>query len=361
MVQEGTANQAVSESADDVSGSRRLPVLRYNPHMSPNFSFSSSGRLSFAWAVAIWAVIVLATGLAGSWRGYGGRSFAIALAVGAALFAFEFFLAAPRVLDAARAWLGGRLGLLAPLAPLLAIVIYSVAIHPNPKLMAIGVGYAIVPALLLAGSAEKAPGAWEDYIAIVLIWLPVEFHWMHRLFPYPPELTHTLVILFALATAAAAFLLVRKIEGVGYGIEWRRGFGWQAVLHFAIFAAIAIPLGLWMHFITWGPPAAGFRALPLSVVGIFFFTAWPEEFLFRGLLQNCLSRTFKSDWAGLAVASIIFGFSHILHAPFPNWKYVLLGAIAGLFYGHVWMKTRSLLPAVLVHAGVDILWHVLFR
>jgi len=83
----------------------------------------------------------------------------------------------------------------------------------------------------------------------------------------------------------------------------------------------------------------------VAVVGITLFTAWPEEFLFRGILQNLLSRTLNSRWSGLAAASIIFGLSHILHAPFPNWKYVGLATIAGLFYGHVWMKSGSLLPA----------------
>jgi membrane protease YdiL (CAAX protease family) len=96
-------------------------------------------------------------------------------------------------------------------------------------------------------------------------------------------------------------------------------------------------------------------------MGIFLFTAWPEEFLFRGLLQNMLSELLGNSWAGLILASILFGFSHILHAPYPNWKYVMLATIAGLFYGRVWMKTASLLPSTMVHAVVDILWHVLFR
>jgi membrane protease YdiL (CAAX protease family) len=96
-------------------------------------------------------------------------------------------------------------------------------------------------------------------------------------------------------------------------------------------------------------------------IGITLFTAWPEEFLFRGVLQNLFSRSFKNRWAGLAVASVVFGLSHIFHAPYPNWKYVLLATIAGLFYGHTWMRTGSLLPAALVHALVDISWHVMFR
>jgi membrane protease YdiL (CAAX protease family) len=165
----------------------------------------------------------------------------------------------------------------------------------------------------------------------------------------------------ALGTGIAAFLLLRRLDGIGYAIEWRRGFGWNVTLHFAAFAAIAIPLGMRIHFLRWDPSFARVRSLPIVALGILFFTAWPEEFLFRGLLQNLFSRSFNNKWAGLLVASLIFGLSHIFHAPYPNWKYVLLATIAGLFYGNVWMKTGSLLPGALVHGLVDISWHVLFR
>jgi len=227
--------------------------------------------------------------------------------------------------------------------------------------MLVGAAYTVAPALLAASSAGKAPGTWEDYAAMALIWLPVEFRWTYRLFPYPPDLTHTLTILTALSTGVAAFVFLRRLEGIGYAVDWRRGYAWNFALHFAVFAAITIPLGIKIGFLTFEPTLARARSLPLSVIGILFFTAWPEEFLFRGLLQNLLSRTLKNEWAGLFVASAIFGLAHILHAPFPNWKYVGLAAIAGLFYGRAWMKTGSLVPGTLIHALVDISWHVLFR
>jgi membrane protease YdiL (CAAX protease family) len=91
------------------------------------------------------------------------------------------------------------------------------------------------------------------------------------------------------------------------------------------------------------------------------FTAWPEEFLFRGLLQNTLSRAMKSDNGGWILASILFGASHLPNNGFPNWRYALLATIAGLFYGRAWRKTGSLLPAALVHMLVDATWHFLFR
>jgi membrane protease YdiL (CAAX protease family) len=251
--------------------------------------------------------------------------------------------------------------LLAPLVPLFAVLVYSFAVNGNLKTMLAGATYAVLPALLLGSSAGKSPGTWEDYAAAILIWLPIEFRWMYRIFPYPPPLTHALAILLALSTGVAAFVLLRRLEGVGYAIEWCGSFAWIVALYFIVFAVIAIPIGIGMHFLVFAPSLHREHFLPLSALGILFFTAWPEEFLFRGILQNLLSRTMKNEWAGLAVASVIFGFSHIFHAPYPNWKYVLLATMASLFYGHAWMRTRSLVPGTLVHAFVDISWHILFR
>ncbi len=324
-----------------------------------------SWQLNFTSALIVWALVVAAAAFEGVRRGFHGHAFFIALAVAATLFAFEFFLAAPVVLQFAQRSLGGRGAYLGALVPLFAVLVYSLAVSGNVMLLLFGASYAVLPGLLLASSAGKSPGTWEDYAALLLIWLPavlpVPVRLLYRVFPYPPPLTHTLAILMAVSTAVAAFVLLRRLDGIGYAVAWGRGFTANFALHFAIFAAIAIPLGMKLGFLVYQPSLERARSSPLTVLGILFFTAWPEEFLFRGLLQNLLSRALKNQWAALIVAAIIFGFSHIFHAPFPNWKYVLLATIAGLFYGHVWMRTRSLLPSTLVHALVDISWHILFR
>jgi uncharacterized protein len=317
--------------------------------------------MEFSTAAAVWASVVLLAAILGILRGFGGRQFVIALGVAAALFAFEFFLAAPRILAAVQGLLRERGGIVTPLVPLFAVLIYSFGVTGDWRLMIAGAAYTMLPALLVASGTGKAPGTWEDYAAVALLWLPIEFRWMYRLFPYPPPLTHTLAVLAALSTTVAAFVLMRRLDGIGYAIEWRTGFGWNVAVHFGLFAAIAIPIGIRIHFLIYDPTFARLRSLPLEALGILFFTAWPEEFLFRGLLQNFLTRTFGSPWVGLVVASAIFGLSHILHAPYPNWKYVMLATVAGLFYGHAWMRTRSLLPGALIHAMVDISWHLLFR
>jgi uncharacterized protein len=316
-------------------------------------------------AAAIWAAVVLAAAVTGAKLGYSGWRFEVALGVAAALCAFELFVAVPSVLTAARLLLFRRGRILIVLFPLMAVMIYSLAVTGDWKYLCAGIVYAILPLFLLAQCAGKAPGRWQDYFAAIFIWLGVwllpPYRLLYHIFPYPPPLTHTLSILFALCTGVAGYIVVRKMDGVGYALEWRRGFAWIALSHFAVFTAIAIPLGLKIGFLTYDPRLLHSTSHWAAAVGILFFTAWPEEFLFRGILQNSLARTFKSQWAGLAIASVIFGFSHILHAPRPNWPYVLLAMIAGVFYGRSWMKSGSLVPGTLVHFCVDTFWHVLFR
>jgi uncharacterized protein len=306
-------------------------------------------------------MIVALAAAAGVWLGLRGHRFVIAVAVAAAFFAFEFWLSSPPFLERVRRTLGDGGAILAPLVPLFGVLIYGLAVSGNAETMLIGAAYAVLPGLLLASGPGKAPGVWQDYAAALVVWLPVEFRWMYRLFPYPPQLTHTLTILMAMSAGVAAFVVLRRMDGVGYAVEWRRGFGWIIVFNFVVFALIAIPLGIRMQFLAYAPSLARFNTSPLEGLGILFFTAWPEEFLFRGVLQNLLSRTLKNQSAGLTLASIIFGFSHILHKPYPNWKYVILATIAGFFYGRAYIKSGSLTPGALIHGLVDISWHVLFR
>ena len=318
-------------------------------------------QLNLGLAFSIWAALSLFAALYGTYLGYGGRAFAVALGVFAFFFAGQVFLAAQ---SAREAWLRGparSAAWAAPLAPLAGYLVYAAGTRfTNPMLIAVAALYALVPPLLLS-RVRGAPGRWQDYLAVLAIWLPVELRWPYKLWPYPHELTHTLTILFALNVGLAAFLVLRRLDGIGYAVEWGPGFARSVGLHFVLFGAIAIPLGETIGFLHFGPSLARLRSLPLAALGMLLFTAWPEEFLFRGLLQNLLSRTLRSPLAGLLAASVVFGLAHINNGPFPNWRYVLLATLAGVFYWRVWMKTGSIFASCLVHALVDITWHLLFR
>ncbi len=312
-------------------------------------------------ALAVWAAL-LATGvLLGLRMGFGGWRFALAMAVCGILLEGYLVAAAPRARERLLAWLGPRGGALAVLVPLGAYAMYALGVAEDWRSALLGAAYVLAPTLLLVMAPAGNRSSLLDYAAVLVIGLPVIFRWMYRLFPFPPPLTHTLTILLAVNAGLAAFLFARRLPGIGYAIEWRSGFAKAVGVNLLLFTVIAIPLGEAIGFVHWEPSLERLHSLPLMAVGIVFLTAWPEEFLFRGLLQNLLARSLRNQWAGLAVAAVIFGFSHILHAPFPNWKYVILATIAGIFYGLAWMKTGSLVPGAIVHGCVDVLWHVLFR
>lgn len=323
---------------------------------------SNARSIPLAGALILWALLCFLAAFEGAAHGFVGHGFAVALVVFAVLSAGQIFLAAANTHERLAKWLGPREIIALP-AALLALYLFYALGTGNFAWWRLGGAavYIVLPIGLVRLAREKAALAWADYAAVLAIWFPIERHWLHKLWPYPAPLAHTLTILLALNVALASFLFIRRLDGIGYTIAWGRGFGSTVAFHFLVFAAIAIPLGEAIGFIHYGPTVARLKALPLTAVGILLFTAWPEELLFRGLLQNLLSRTLRRYTSAWVIASVIFGLSHINHDPFPNWRYVLLATIAGLFYGRAWSKTGSMTASCLVHALIDTTWHALFR
>jgi uncharacterized protein len=227
-------------------------------------------------------------------------------------------------------------------------------------------GFLFVPMLILSLAEGAPPGSWQDFAAVALIFLEVKggekLGLSHYMWPYPEaKLAHIFTVMVAVNLAIAGYLLLRRINNVGYNIGWGSAWGLNIFGSLALFALIAIPLGIRIHFIAYAPRIDEWKTFVPLAIGILFFTAWPEELLFRGLLQNLLGRASNNEHVGWIGASILFGFSHITNLGFPNWRYVLLASIAGLFYGWTWRKTGSIFASAIVHGSVDVLWHFLFR
>jgi membrane protease YdiL (CAAX protease family) len=313
--------------------------------------------------LGIWATSCFAGVLYASWLGYGGRAFAATLTTFAWLFLVTLLFAARGLSEKLAASFPTAAGYLLAAAAFLAYLIYSLGTNTFSVPRFAAAALFIFLLLALAASAEsKPPGAWQDFLALAGAWVTVKFSPSHWLWPYPSgRLAYVLTILLALNVALAAFALIRRVPGIGYNIGWGHSWSLHIFGSFAAFACIAIPLGNALHFISFDPKWSTWHTLPLTALAIFFFTAWPEEFLFRGLLQNLLSRASKSDFAGWWTASVLFGFSHITNGGFPNWRYVILASIAGFFYGWTWRKTKSIFASAIVHALVDTFWHFLFR
>jgi uncharacterized protein len=336
---------------------RRSHAVSYNPLLP------ATRQLVPLATVGLWAALCLGGVLYASWLGYGGREFAAAVTAFALYFAVLLLFAARGVPEFLASRFGAGGGYLLGSAALLGYLIYALGTNTFAFARA-GVVAALVfaPLALAAWAERKPPGAWQDYVTLGGIWVAVKFSPSHWLWPYPGgRLAYVFTVLLALSAALATFVLVRRFNGIGYIIGWGRRWGLYIVGSFAAFGAIAIPLGTAMRFIQFAPRWTEWKSLPFLTLAILCFTAWPEEFLFRGLLQNMLARSAKSELAGWWTASVLFGFSHITNMGFPNWRYVILASIGGLFYGWTWRKTGSIFASAIVHALVDATWHFLFR
>jgi len=185
-------------------------------------------QMSLGVAFSLWAAIGLVTAFYGAWLGFGGRRFAVALAVGMILFAVQIFPMARGVIERVWEMLGARAALLAPLLPLGAYFAYAAGTGVLTwQRTALATGYILLPALLVMGAEKSGVGEpsaprWQDYAAVAALWIPLELRWLYNLFPYPPPLRHVLTILLALNTGMAAFLFIRRMDGIGYPVEWSR-------------------------------------------------------------------------------------------------------------------------------------------
>jgi hypothetical protein len=135
---------------------------------------------------------------------------------------------------------------------------------------------------------------------------------------------------------------------------------------FLFYLPIALPLGLVLGFLhAHSLTLAEVKTLPgqfaLAWIFTFFFIAVPEELFFRGWVQNLLERRIGRT-AALIVTAVLFGLSHFnKRAVHFNWRYVLMAAIAGFFYGRAWRCERRVGASAVTHATVDSVWSLFLR
>ncbi|MEN6532418.1 MAG: CPBP family intramembrane glutamic endopeptidase [Bryobacteraceae bacterium] len=162
----------------------------------------------------------------------------------------------------------------------------------------------------------------------------------------------------------AAMLLIRRIEGVGFGFipdGKDLGVGFR---YYACFIPIGLPLALLLGVVKFRPiPLEWWKAAPLAVatfLGMLWVVALSEEFFFRGVLQRHLSRLLSSELGAILIAAALFGLVHLPFRQFPNWKFSLVAAVAGFFYGKAFTRAGSIRAAMVAHALVNTTMRMLF-
>lgn len=136
----------------------------------------------------------------------------------------------------------------------------------------------------------------------------------------------------ALIALGAVFALWANVMG-GVIIELVPSLAKQALMYSARNRALLMPSEMWLAVIA---------ALAVSVNAPLC-----EEFLFRGAILPATNRPGVAAWRAIVVNGVLFSLIHMsLVAALPL-------AVLGAALAHVTIKSRSIWPAVLVHALVN--------
>lgn len=255
-----------------------------------------------------------------------------------------------------------------PLLLLIPYLIYTAATGTFSIVAALKLaGYLLAPTALLLPDRSRTRSAanWRDWLAMAFIAVPIPAHWLSDvwLWPYGPQDLYFFLPLTAVSVAVYGFAVVRSLDDVGYKLLWRGGDVVTGVSNWVMFSVLGIPLGYALHFIRFHRHHVSLGGFLADFLGIYLTIAIPEEVFFRGILQNLLEKTIRrgpSGRYGLLIASLIFGASHFHHPPVPNWRYMIMASVAGIFYGLAYQRRRRTSASALTHALVDTVWHFWF-
>ena len=213
-------------------------------------------------------------------------------------------------------------------------------------------------------------GNWREFLiefaVLAALGLAVDLRWFERAWPAHLAIFNKVLLLDA---GIYGFVLIRRLDGAGFDLRLRLrdlGIGLRELV---FYAPLALALGLSLGFLHAHAAWPGLVPIAQAWLFTFFFIAVPEELFFRGWLQNLLERSLR-QWSGgrmgrnaaLILTAALFGLAHFNKrtASF-NWRYVLLAALAGIFYGRAWRRDRRVAASAVTHASVDAIWSLWMR
>jgi membrane protease YdiL (CAAX protease family) len=201
-------------------------------------------------------------------------------------------------------------------------------------------------------------GNWRDFLVLGALGLAVDLRWFEAAWPAHLTIFNKIILLDA---GIYGFVLIRQLDGTGFDLRLRLKDLGVGLREAAIYTPIALALGLSLHFLHLNPgwPAPGKAAF--AWIFTFFIIAVPEELFFRGWLQNLLEKRL-GRYRALLLTACLFGLAHFNKQTTSfNWRYVLLAAIAGIFYGSAWREQRRVGASAVTHATVDAIWSLWLR
>lgn len=222
-----------------------------------------------------------------------------------------------------------------------------------------GMAAVILVVTLLLELAGQSPPGWHDWLALAILGGAVEFRFFDQAWPIA-GLTGLAKLLFV-DVGLYGYLSIRPIGGIGFDLRARLKDLEIGLREFCLYTPIALALGFALNFLHFHKTLGSLGGFVAGWLFTLFFVALPEELFFRGLMLNMLERRIGKNGA-LILSSLIFGLAHFnKRAAYFNWRYVILAAFAGLFYGRAWLAQRRLAASAITHATVDTVWSTWLR
>jgi len=139
-------------------------------------------------------------------------------------------------------------------------------------------------------------------------------------------------------------LLGYRLSELGW---WGLRFWWVGLLIGSIF----------LPFIGIAVTKQGLKILAPVELLANFMNGFKEELLFRGLLQTRLEALTKSPVNGMVLSALVFGLIHVpvgsytkfFPDPLGALAYAMVTGVGGLALGYLYLRTRSLVPGILIH------------
>jgi len=247
----------------------------------------------------------------------------------------------------------------------------------------IGIFFAAPTLLVCLASRYGSNRSMLDMCAVLAVWLPFDFRVLGRSDGNDREFDYYLGSAAATILAMTLFVCVREFCDANVCCKGSLRDAWYTAAALGLSACTLIPLGIIWDFMRIKPglfSELGTVAMLgviaertfsmsflLAIAGKSLVIALPEEFLFRGIIQNYLKNILANTWLAVGVTSLIFGAAHLnngacsWHVADWNWAYAGLAAIAGGGYGWVFLKTRSILFPIVLHGTVDAVCHTFFQ
>ena len=173
-------------------------------------------QLSVWTALGLWSAAVGGAAVYGAWHGYAGRAYVVTLCLLAFYLAIQLLLAAGNLGERLARRAGSHFGVLIATVPFLAYLIYVAATNGFTwSRAALAAAYTLTPVLITISAGTAKAGAWQDYAAMLAIFLPLKMKFLGVLWPFPgPTAVYVATTLLAVSVRWPRFCLYGNLTAL---------------------------------------------------------------------------------------------------------------------------------------------------